>query len=77
MKDIFTRETAIAIQEGDLKRWDVVLKPEVAKRLREIVISRNAILEKPDDICRGDRITMLVLNWPPCDTIINVALHDF
>jgi hypothetical protein len=55
-------KTVLAIQEEHLKRWDSVLQPEVAAKLRQIATKDNATTKNPYDIVRGDRLYEIVAN---------------
>lgn len=62
MKDTFTMEQALAIQEQHLKQWDSILKPEIAARLRALVTATNATVKTPYEVCRGSGIDRFVHN---------------
>ena len=58
----FTMEQSLAIQEAHLKQWETILKPEVAAKLRSIVIAKNKGVTDPYDVCRGSSIDNFVHN---------------
>jgi hypothetical protein len=58
----FTMEVALKYQEDHLQKWEAILKPEVAKKLREIVLAQNTNLQFPWQVCRGGDIDYYVHN---------------
>lgn len=58
----FTMERALAIQEEHLQKWEKILKPEVATKLRILVLAQNAGVTNPYDVCRGTDIDQYVHN---------------
>lgn len=62
MKNEFTIKQAIEIQEEQLKRWEKVLKPEIAAKLRKLVTAENDKTKDPYEICRGTDIDVFVHN---------------
>ncbi len=58
----FTMQDALAIQEEHLKQWESILKPEVAARLRTLVLAENEGVTNPYDVCRGTSIDRFVHN---------------
>lgn len=60
--DSFTLEEALKIQEEHLQKWELILKPDVAAKLRAKVLATNVGVTRPYDICRGTAILDFVLN---------------
>jgi hypothetical protein len=58
----FTLADALAIQEEHLKQWDLILKPEVAAKLRAIVLATNKGVTNPYVVTRGSDIDHYVHN---------------
>ncbi len=58
----FTMGDALKYQAQHLAQWELVLKPEVMEKLRAMVLERNIRVTDPYEVCRGDAITMMVLN---------------
>ena len=58
----FTMVQALAIQEKHLQQWETILKPEVSKRLRELVLATNKDVKNPFRVCRGCDIDIYVHN---------------
>lgn len=57
-----TKEAAIEFQQRELERWDSVLAPSVAHRLRTHVETNNSTITNPDEIIRGQEIYTVVSN---------------
>jgi hypothetical protein len=55
-------DVALKIQEEHLQQWEAILKPEIAKKLREIVLAQNQNLQVPWEVCRGGEIDYYVHN---------------
>lgn len=61
MKD-FSIERGIAVQDSQLKEWESVLLPEVAKKLREWAESKNDQAKTGYDIVRGQDLGIYIHN---------------
>ena len=56
----FTREDGIKIQAEDLRRWRVVLKASMYRRLKTWATAGNARASWGDEVKRGDDLTQAV-----------------
>lgn len=61
MNDI-TMTKMLAMQDEHLKQWESILKPEVAAKLRAIVLATNKGVTNPYEITRGSEIDRYVHN---------------
>lgn len=56
-------EEGIQVQVEQLKEWETKLIPEVYEALKDFSISKNNEAKTGNDICRGNDLTIFVLNY--------------
>jgi hypothetical protein len=58
----FTLADSRRIQAEDIARWELVLKPEVAKEMRERIAANSKGVTKPYDLPRGQEVSSIVIH---------------
>lgn len=72
-REDFSVVAGIAVQQQQLARWAVVLKPEILAQVRALAESTNDQATSGYDICRGGTIDQMISNLAhghPIDTAL-------